>query len=339
MRTQAKSPSNIALVKYWGKHGLQLPLNPSVSFTLSHSTSQTRIYWREASDFGYSFRFHGKEQKTFTPKLDTFFQRIIDNAPELREHHLAIESENSFPHSSGIASSAAAFSALALAIEEGIRQLRNEPHVDLNRASEWSRLGSGSACRSLFPKAAVWGAHPKIEGSSDIRGLDVSQRLHPVFEDFHDVILLIDEGVKPVSSTAGHALMDGHVFGKARIRQAFDHVEEMMEILHAGNIDRFNELVELEALTLHALMMSAADPYLLMRPGTLEAIESVRRFRKETKTQVCFTLDAGANLHLLFPAASEQKVMPWVENALSKVSGGRYICDCVGSGPKWSSAI
>ena len=179
-------------------------------------------------------------------------------------------------------------------------------------------------------KAAVWGAHPKIEGSSDIRGLDVSQRLHPVFEDFHDVILLIDEGVKPVSSTAGHALMDGHVFGKARIQQAFDHVEEMMEILHAGNIDRFNEL-SAEAPALHALMMSAADPYLLMRPGTpLKDRKVSVDSGKRQKTQVCFTLDAGANLHLLFPAASEQKVMPWVENALSKVSGGRYICDCVG---------
>ena len=181
MRTEAESPSNIALVKYWGKHGLQLPLNPSVSFTLSHSTSRTRIHWKEAPEFGYSFRFHGKEQKGFTPKLDAFFERIMDSAPELHGQQLEIESENSFPHSSGIASSASAFSALSLAIEEGIRQLRNGAHVDLNRASEWSRLGSGSACRSLFPKAAVWGAHPKIEGSSDIRGLDVSQRPPPIF--------------------------------------------------------------------------------------------------------------------------------------------------------------
>ena len=339
MRTQAESPSNIALVKYWGKHGLQLPLNPSVSFTLSHSTSRTRIHWKEAPEFGYSFSFHGKEQKTFTPKLDAFFERIMDSAPELQGHCLEIESENSFPHSSGIASSASAFSALSLAIEEGIRRLRNVPQVDLNRASEWSRLGSGSACRSLFPKAAVWGAHPKIEGSSDIRGLDVSQRLHPVFKDFHDVILLIDEGVKSVSSTAGHALMDGHVFGKARILQAFDHVEEMMNILSTGDLQRFIELVELEALTLHALMMSASDPYLLMRPGTVAAIESVRQFRKETDTPICFTLDAGANLHLLFPAASEQKVMPWVEHELRMLNNGRYICDRVGNGPQWSSAI
>ena len=339
MRTQAESPSNIALVKYWGKHGLQLPLNPSVSFTLSHSTSRTRIHWKEAPEFGYSFRFHGKEQKAFTPKLDAFFERIMESAPELSTQQLEIESENSFPHSSGIASSASAFSALSLAIEEGIRQLRNKPQVDLNRASEWSRLGSGSACRSLFPKAAVWGAHPNIEGSSDIRGLDVSQRLHPVFKDFHDVILLIDEGVKSVSSTAGHALMDRHVFGKARIQQAFDHVEEMMDILSTGDLQRFIELVELEALTLHALMMSASDPYLLMRPGTLAAIESVRQFRKETDTNICFTLDAGANLHLLFPAASEQKVMPWVENELSMLSNGRYICDRVGNGPKWSSTL
>ena len=112
-----------------------------------------------------------------------------------------------------------------------------------------------------------------------------------------------------------------------------------MDILSTGDLQRFIQLVELEALTLHALMMSASDPYLLMRPGTVAAIESVRQFRKETDSHICFTLDAGANLHLLFPAASEQKVMPWVENELSKLSNGRYICDRVGNGPQWSSAI
>lgn len=339
MKIEISSPSNIALVKYWGKHGQQLPLNPSLSFTLSEAQSITQMEWKAAEKFGFQFSFEGKPKAAFEPKLQAFFERIAHLSPELKNFHLNIASHNTFPHSSGIASSASAFSALAVGIAEGLRQLRGEEEMDLSLASEMARLGSGSACRSVFPKAAFWGAHPEIPGSSDLRAIGMAVELHPVFQQYRDTILLVDEGVKSVSSTAGHALMNGHIFGQARIEQAFAHSLRMLHILQTGDLEAFVDLLELEALTLHALMMSASQPYLLMRPGTVGIIEEVRRFRQETGEPVAFTLDAGANVHLLFPQSAEQRVNKWVEEVLSAYCGKRYLCDQVGDGPTWKSSV
>jgi diphosphomevalonate decarboxylase len=228
---------------------------------------------------------------------------------------------------------------LSIGIAEAVRNIRDQEKIDLNLASEMARLGSGSACRSIFPYASFWGKHTEVAGSSDEYGIDVSGNLHLVFKDYKDTILLVDEGVKSVSSTAGHALMNDHIFGQARIDQAFDHSKEMMRILNSGDLDAFVHLVELEALTLHALMMSASHPYLLMRPGTVAVIEEVQRFRSETNIPVCFTLDAGANVHLLFPASEEQKVNNWVERVLSSHCRDRYLCDAIGGGPRWKTSV
>ena len=107
------SPSNIALVKYWGKKENQIPINPSISFTLKNCNSKTKVSYSQSNKgFNYEFFFHGEKMKSFNKKIDTFFKRIIQHCPSLNHLSLKIESENTFPHSSGIASSASAFSSL-----------------------------------------------------------------------------------------------------------------------------------------------------------------------------------------------------------------------------------
>src|SRR5699024_8117067 len=107
-----ESPSNIALIKYWGKSNIQIPKNPSISFTLSEAKTITRLDWVKKeipdSEIDFSFFFQGEEKPEFIPKLKIFFRRIIDKMPFLTNYHLRISSENTFPHSSGIASSASA---------------------------------------------------------------------------------------------------------------------------------------------------------------------------------------------------------------------------------------
>src|SRR5690606_12059923 len=115
-----QSPSNIALVEYWGKRGVQLPANPSISFTLDHCHTQT---WLTLSDkvaldreFSFEVIFDGQPKPEFEPKIATFFNRIKAYLPFLEAFHFKIETSNSFPHSSGIASSASGMSALALCL-------------------------------------------------------------------------------------------------------------------------------------------------------------------------------------------------------------------------------
>ena len=121
----------------------------------------------------------------------------------------------------------------------------------------------------------VWGEHPQIYGSNDLFGVKFPNEIHPVFNSFHDTILLVDKGVKQVSSTIGHKLMHNHPFADARFVQAQDHMSRMISILKKGDLKSFIEVVETEALSLHAMMM-CSDPYfILMKPNTLEIINKI----------------------------------------------------------------
>ena len=100
-------------------------------------------------------------------------------------------------------------------------------------------------------------------------------------------------------------------------------------------LDQFISICESEALQLHALMMSGDHPFILMQPNTISIINEVWRFRNESKVPVCFTLDAGPNVHLLYPAAYKKIVFDWIENNLKQYcADGQYILDQVGSGPE-----
>ena len=152
------SPSNIALVKYWGKKENQIPINPSISLTLNNCHSKTKVsYSKSKKGFNYEFFFHSEKKQSFNKKLDTYFKRIIDHCPSINQLSLKIESENTFPHSSGIASSASAFSSLSLCIYEIEKIINKNKNDFFNKSSLISRLGSGSACRSIYGPIAVWG--------------------------------------------------------------------------------------------------------------------------------------------------------------------------------------
>ena len=334
-----QSPSNIALVKYWGKHGEQLPQNASISFTLSNCHTTTTLQYTQKTTEGFDFEVYldGHKEEGFEPKIASFFKRIEKYVPFIHQYSFRIETSNSFPHSSGIASSASGMSALSLCIMDMERQL----HPDMTdayfmqKASFLSRLGSGSACRSLEGPLIVWGAHQDIENSNDLYGTAYPYEVHTNFQDYQDSILLVDKGEKQVSSTVGHGLMHGHAFAKARFTQAHDNLVELKTVLQSGDLDAFIALVESEALTLHAMMMTSHPYFILMKPNTLEIINRIWTYREKTGSKVCFTLDAGANVHVLYPQKETQEVQQFIENELSKFcQNSHYINDCVGNGAK-----
>ncbi|MEK9612573.1 MAG: diphosphomevalonate decarboxylase, partial [Flavobacteriaceae bacterium] len=301
--TQWRSPSNIALIKYWGKHGDQLPKNPSLSFTLSTSVTETQVDFipHDKTKWDFVFYFDGQLKTEFNAKLETFFERILTYLPWLNQYSMTIKSKNSFPHSSGIASSASSMSALSLCLMDLERKLfpsLTEEYF-FQKASFLARLGSGSASRSIQGPISVWGKNKDLSNSSDLFAVPLGQKVHSVFESFQDTILLVDKGSKPVSSSEGHNLMHGHPFSENRFKQAADHLTLLMKTIQQGDMEEFIRIVELEALTLHAMMMTSNPYFILMKPDTLAIIDKVWEFRKSTQIPLCFTLDAGANVHLL----------------------------------------
>lgn len=341
-----RSPSNIAIVKYWGKKGHQLPLNPSLSMTLSRSFTQTTVSYSPSSskgDISFGFSFEGNSQGEFSEKIGRFLNVLNEHFPFLKEFHLDIESSNSFPHSAGIASSASAMSALALcilSISETINNKKLTEEEFFRNASFYARLGSGSACRSVYPKWALWGDTHHIKEASDKYAIDFHDKVHPAFHNLQDTILIVHSGPKPVSSSTGHELMNKHPFLEQRIEQANQNIQGLTKALKVGNMKTFMEITENEAYSLHALMKSSEPGFILTRPNTLEIIRKLQLFREKTDTNICFTLDAGPNVHLIYPFEEKQKVIKWITDEILDLCENRqWIDDAIGDGPKMLTQI
>ncbi|WP_281637124.1 diphosphomevalonate/mevalonate 3,5-bisphosphate decarboxylase family protein [Flavobacterium marginilacus] len=332
------APSNIALVKYWGKKDKQIPANPSVSFTLNNCKTITALaFAKKQNDDNFSFDllFEGKPKEDFKPKIQKFLERVEVYLPFLKDYHFTIDTQNTFPHSSGIASSASGMAALAMnfmSLEKALNPAITEEYF-LNKASFLARLGSGSACRSVKGQVVVWGNQANIKGSTDLYGVEYPYEIHPVFKDFQDTILLVDKGEKQVSSTVGHDLMHGHPFAERRFAQAHENLDKLIPVFKNGDLEEFIKIVESEALTLHGMMMTSLPYFILMKPNTLQIINAIWKFRNETKIPVCFTLDAGANVHVLYPNDVKEKVLQFITGELvGYCQNGQYLCDQIGNG-------
>ena len=333
MNVTAISPSNIAIVKYWGKHGNQLPNNPSISFTLSRCHTETSVSFEKSADaeFKMHFLFEGKETPKFQEKIEKY---LIDNQQYfgfLKGLELEVESSNSFPHSSGIDSSAASMSALVLCLLKIEKLVNNDSTpIDMRKASFLSRLASGSAARSVFPVMALWGATPSVSDSSDEYAVPLADMVHPVFKSYHDSILIVSNKEKSVSSRVGHSLMNGHPMAEKRYATARENTERLLKVLQDGDIQEFIDIAEAEALQLHEMMATSNPPYKLMEPNTLKIIDLIRSFRHNTNIHACFTLDAGPNVHLLYPDAYNTQVKEFIkENLLQYCHDNQYIDDIV----------
>lgn len=342
-KTTHRAPSNLAIIKYWGKHGVQLPRNPSISFTLNNAFTETTIHYEvkaKANDhIDLDFYFEGQKNDAFRNKQIKFLTSIIDIFPFLEQTALRIESRNSFPHSAGIASSASSMAALALglcAVEKAIYgevtlNCRETFFADeLQKASYVARLGSGSACRSVYPTMAVWGKTDEIPHASD--DFAVAFEPHEIFKTYHDDILIVGGGEKSVSSRMGHGLMDGNPFAPMRYAQANERMNIVLAALKAGDLETFGQIAEDEAMTLHALMMTCSPSFTLLRPNTLKIIELLRGYRAQTKHPVFFSLDAGPNPHLLYPHYLQSEIQNFIRAELANYcENGRWIADEVGN--------
>lgn len=340
IRTCWTSPSNIALIKYWGKKGNQLPANPSLSFSLHEAFTVTRVAAElepEGNGPVVSFTFEGEKNELFASKIEQFLKDLIPHFDYLPFVKLTIESGNNFPHSAGIASSASAMSALALSLVSIEQQLAVEKanEIDFNqKASYIARLGSGSACRSVYGGYSVWGKHPEINDSSDEYAVPIEFKPGDLFNEIRDTILLVDLKPKKVSSRVGHKLMTGHPFAGARYAQAVSNLSKLKTSLIENDWQTFAEITENEALSLHAMMMSSNPGYILMHPNSLKIVELIWEIRKQNHMNVCFTLDAGPNIHLLYPDAEAEKLTSLIEDLKQYCYRGKLIHDKIGKGPE-----
>ena len=338
-RVKWRSPSNIAIIKYWGKHGRQLPVNPSISLTLKKSFTELELNVFEKNkaknEIEFQFLFNGLRNEKFEQRIAAYLLSVKEDLPFLGDFRFEIQSENSFPHSSGIASSASSMSALALSLVSFAESLgMHMPSNESQFASYLSRLASGSASRSVFGGWSIWGKLKQIEESTDEYAINLPFAIHPCFQTLQDLVLITSSTPKKVSSSEGHYKMNSHSFSEARKFQAIDHANKLIPVLQDGDFESFAQIAESEALSLHALMLSSEPGYFLVNGRTLQIIDEIRNFREETGIRLCFTLDAGPNVHLLYPLEEKEQIMLFLqEELLGLCEGGRWLDDGAGDGP------
>jgi diphosphomevalonate decarboxylase len=330
--TRVRAPANIALVKYWGKKGHQLPANPSLSLTLKTCATITDMAAHPAAQPNVELYFEDTRHPEFEAKTREHILALSQLHPELALWHYQIRTLNTFPHSSGIASSASSQAALALALSQLLAHV-GKP-LSVADTGSMARLGSGSACRSLVDHWAVWGASPLVPGSADTHAVEITP--HAAFSNARDTVLVVSSRQKEVSSRAGHKQMAEHPFKEARYIQAERNFRCVWDGLQRGDWVTVGEAMEDEALTLHALMMSQSPGYLLLEPGSLEIIRLVRLFRRESGLPLYFTIDAGPNIHLIYPAEAHEKIDPFIRHELLPFTEGGQgaIWDGVGEGAR-----
>ena len=335
LKVSWECPANIALVKYWGKKPHQLPINPSLSFSLKKSRTCTSVQLQPITKNKVQFLLKGKAS-LFGLRIEKYLHELSLDLPWINDYSFLIKSDNTFPHSAGIASSASAFGALGLCLTDINQQLTGK---EISRqqffqdASRVARLGSGSASRSVYPAFAWWGKSSALNGSTDCFALPV-QNTHDSYSRLYDAILLVDSSKKPVSSSEGHELMNKHFYREARIKQANKNAEQLLAVMKTSSHFQFFEIIENEAMSLHALMLSSLPSYILLKPASLQIIDKIRDFREQSKLPVGFTIDAGPNIHLLYFEEHRREVHQFIKTELlTFLEDGKWLDDRVGSGP------
>ncbi len=300
LQATAIAHSNIAFVKYWGNRDplLRLPYNDSLSMNLSAATTTTTVSFSEALN---TDRLTIDGEKHIGPALDRVSRQL--DLVRLRAGlrlRAAVQSRNSFPMGTGIASSASGFAALTMAAAQAAGLGLSQPEL-----SALARRGSGSAARSIPGGYVLWHA-----GSGDRDSF--AESVFPADHwDLRDIVAIVSRRHKGLGSTDGHSAAEGSPLFQGRLASVPETLALVQGALASRDIARFGAAVEAEALNLHAIAMTGRPPALYWNPATVAVMLQVQTWRAEGLA-VWFTLDAGPNVHLL----CEGKDATAVEGAL-----------------------
>lgn len=287
MIATARACSNIAFIKYWGNTNqeLRIPSNPSISMNLAGLFTETTVNWDESLSKDVVF-INGQEAearayKRVSAHLDYIRKRAKFDLPA------SVQSSNNFPMGAGIASSASSFAALTLAgIQAAGLQLTERELTTL------ARLGSGSASRSIPSGFVQWFA------GTDHNSSYAESFAAPDYWNIVDVIAIVSDEHKKVVSLQGHESAPTSDLQSARVAGAQQRLETCKKAILERDFATFADVVEHDSNLMHAVMMTSRPPLFYWKPTTLTIMESVREWRRQG-LRVCYTLDAGPNVHCI----------------------------------------
>ena len=312
----AQANPNIALIKYWGNRdeALRLPVNGSISMNLDGLFTRTSVSFQSSLGFD-ELIINGHEMMGKGLTRVSAILEIVRQAAGI-DAKAEVVSENNFPMGAGVASSAAAFAALALAATTAAGLEWSESQI-----SRLARLGSGSASRSIPSGFVEWkmGA-----GDEDCHAVSIAP---PEHWDLADCVAIVAAGHKTTGSTEGHALASTSPFQAARVADAGRRLEICRRAILERDFARLAAIIELDSDMMHAVMMTGQPQLFYWQPATLDVMETVREWRQDGLA-VAYTIDAGPNVHVICQQAEQARVeallreIPGVNDVLCAKVGG-----------------
>jgi len=290
MKATAIAPSNIALIKYWGKKDekLNLPENGSISMNLSNLITTTTV------EFNSEF----KEDLVIINNKTDYKEsiRIIKHLDLIRKKaniflKAKVVSNNNFPDGTGLSSSASGFAALTLATTNAAGLKLTEKELSI-----LTRQGSGSACRSIPDGFVEWIG----EGAKSLYS--------PDFWKIVDVVAIISTDKKETSSTDGQKLASTSPFFQTRLNNINEKINRFKKSLKTKNFTEFGQIIENEALELHAIMLTSTPSLIYWQPETIILMKLVKKWRSEG-LEVYFTVNTGQDIHLIVEEKNQEKLV------------------------------
>lgn len=318
----AQAHPNLAFIKYWGNRddALRLPANGSISMNLDGLFTRTTVSFQPSLPFD-ELIINGRE--VAGPALERA-SSVLDLVRELArfDDYAELVSESNFPVGAGIASSASAFAALVLAAAKAAGLDLSEREL-----SRLARRGSGSAARSIPGGFVEWQAGTCDEDSF---AFSIAPAEHWALAD---CIAIVSAAHKRTGSTEGHTVAGTSPLQAARLADAPRRLDLCRKAILEHDFETFISIVELDSDMMHAVMMTSTPPLHYWTPASLAVMDAIRRWRAEGLS-ACYTMDAGANIHIVCRESETKEVTGRLRNIegvsdvlIARVGGPAKIVD------------
>ncbi|XP_041375575.1 diphosphomevalonate decarboxylase-like [Gigantopelta aegis] len=319
------APVNIAVIKYWGKRDekLILPINSSISATLGQNELRAKTTAAISKDFTEDKMWlNGEEQPMTSSRIQNVLKEIKRRAQKRKSQemaddsihwHLHVCSENNFPTAAGLASSAAGYACFVHTLAQlyGIT----------GEISDIARLGSGSACRSVYGGFVLWDMGTEQNGSDSI-AKQIAPESH--WPELRILILVVSDQRKYVGSSEGmQTSVQTCELLKKRTEIVSSRIDQMTEAILKKDFETFAELTMKESNQLHAVCLDTFPPISYMRDVSHHIVRLVHNYNKIVgHTKVAYTFDAGPNACLYLLEEDVPAVMSLVNHFYPPVQNG-----------------
>lgn len=261
-------------------------MNGSISMNLDGLCTRTTVSFQPSLPFD-ELIINGREVTGAGLDRVSYILDIIRGMANIHDRAEVI-TENNFPSDAGIASSASAFAALAVAGSKAAGLNLNEPEL-----SRLARRGSGSASRSIPGGFVEWQVGTTDEDSF---AFSIAPADH---WKLVDCVAIVSASHKKTGSTEGHSIAPTSPLQAARVADAPRRLEICRKAILEKDFDAFASIVELDSDMMHSVMMTSTPALHYWKPASLDVMNSVRMWRTNESIPACYTVDAGANVHVI----------------------------------------